>query len=83
MELLIHVGVETVKMNGDGFNLLVNEGDRVPKGQKLITFDIGKIKAAGYSTTTAVLVTNSDDYSACEASLGKAGKGDQIIVVKK
>ncbi|MBQ6321739.1 MAG: PTS glucose transporter subunit IIA [Lachnospiraceae bacterium] len=83
MELLIHVGVDTVKMNGDGFNLLVNEGDRVTKGQKLITFDIGKIKAAGYSTTTAVLVTNSDDYSACEASLGKAGKGDQIIVVKK
>ena len=83
MELLIHVGVDTVKMNGDGFNLLVAEGDKVRKGQKLITFDIGKIKAAGYSTTTAVLVTNSDDYSACEASLGKAGKGDQIIVVKK
>lgn len=62
MEVLIHVGVDTVKMNGDGFTLLVSEGDKVKAGQKLITFDIEKIRAAGYPATTAVLLTNSEDY---------------------
>lgn len=62
MEVLIHVGIDTVNMKGDGFELLVSEGDKVKTGQKLMTFDIEKIKAAGYSTTTAVLLTNSDDY---------------------
>ncbi|MDE5696818.1 MAG: glucose PTS transporter subunit IIA [Lachnospiraceae bacterium] len=62
MEVLIHVGIDTVNMNGDGFELFVSEGDKVKAGQKLLTFDIAKIKAAGYSTTTAVLLTNSDDY---------------------
>ena len=62
MELLIHVGVDTVNMAGDGFEMYVGEGDAVKAGQKLISFDIEKIKAAGYSPTTAVLLTNSDDY---------------------
>ena len=61
-ELLIHVGVDTVEMNGDGFNTLVSEGDQVKKGQKLMEFDIGKIKAAGHPDTVVVLLTNSDDY---------------------
>ncbi|MBR3539026.1 MAG: PTS glucose transporter subunit IIA [Eubacterium sp.] len=61
-ELLIHVGVDTVEMNGDGFNTLVNEGDQVKKGQKLMEFDIEKIKAAGHPDTVVVLLTNSDDY---------------------
>ncbi|MCR5202512.1 MAG: glucose PTS transporter subunit IIA [Lachnospiraceae bacterium] len=62
MELLIHVGVDTVNMQGDGFEIFVKEGQKVKKGDKLITFDIDKIKAAGYSPTTAVLLTNSDDF---------------------
>ena len=62
MEVLIHVGIDTVNMHGDGFKIFVSEGEKVKAGQKLITFDISKIKAAGYSTTTAVLLTNSDDY---------------------
>ncbi len=62
MEVLIHVGVDTVNMHGDGFEIFVSEGDKVTKGQKLIKFNISKIKAAGYSPTTAVLLTNSDDY---------------------
>ncbi|MDO5551056.1 MAG: glucose PTS transporter subunit IIA [Lachnospiraceae bacterium] len=61
-ELLIHVGVDTVKMNGDGFELLIKQGDSVTMGQKLLRFDIKKIQAAGYSTTTAVLIANSDQY---------------------
>ena len=62
MELLIHVGVDTVKMNGDGFETLVNEGDTVKAGTPLIRFDRNKIKAAGYRDTVVVLLTNSDDY---------------------
>lgn len=62
MELLIHVGLDTVKMKGEGFKANVAEGDKVEKGQLLISFDIDKINKAGYSTTTAVLLTNSDDY---------------------
>lgn len=72
MEVLIHVGIDTVNMNGDGFELFVSEGDKVKAGQKLMTFDIAKIKAAGYSTTTAVLLTNSDDYP--EFKIVKTGK---------
>ena len=61
MELLIHVGVDTVNMNGDGFECLVAEGDAVKAGQPLIRFSLDKIKAAGYNNTVAVLLTNSDD----------------------
>ncbi len=66
MELLIHVGVDTVAMNGDGFECLVHEGDQVKAGQPLIRFSREKIKAAGYSDTVAVLLTNSDDLDGVE-----------------
>ena len=61
-ELLIHVGIDTVKMEGDGFECFVSEGDQVKAGDRLIAFNIDKIKAAGFSPITAVLLTNSDDY---------------------
>ena len=66
MEMLIHVGVDTVNMKGDGFTCLVKEGDAVKAGQPLIIFDRAKIKAAGYSDTVAVLLTNSDDLEGVE-----------------
>ncbi len=66
MEMLIHVGVDTVNMKGDGFTCLVKEGDEVKAGQPLIIFDRAKIKAAGYSDTVAVLLTNSDDLEGVE-----------------
>ena len=66
MEMLIHVGVDTVNMKGDGFTCLVKEGDAVKAGQPLIRFDRKKIKAAGYSDTVAVLLTNSDDLEEVE-----------------
>ena len=61
-ELLIHVGIDTVEMKGDGFKPFVKEGDEVKKGQKILEFDIDKIKAAGHPDTVVVLLTNSDDY---------------------
>ncbi|MBQ7755303.1 MAG: PTS glucose transporter subunit IIA [Clostridia bacterium] len=66
MELLIHVGVDTVNMQGDGFECLVAEGDAVKLGQPLIRFSREKIKAAGYSDTVAVLLTNSEDLEGVE-----------------
>ena len=83
MELLIHVGVDTVKLDGDGFTVLVSEGDKVKAGQNLMTFDICKIKAAGYSTTAAVLLTNSDDYQSCNVvKTGMAKQMEKIVTVE-
>ena len=61
-ELLIHIGVDTVEMNGDGFHCYVSEGETVKKGAPLISFDIDKIKAAGHDTTVSVVVSNSDEF---------------------
>ena len=82
MELLIHVGINTVAMEGDSFELFCAEGDKVKAGQKLMTFDIEKIKKAGYSTTTAVLVTNSDDYSGLDIKEGACEPLDCVITCK-
>ncbi len=84
MELLIHIGVDTVKMKGDGFTVLVSEGDKVKAGQRLMTFDISKIKAAGYSPTSAVLLTNSDEYSSCTVvKTGRTKQMEKTIAVDK
>lgn len=83
MEVLIHVGVDTVNMKGDGFELLVSEGEKVKAGQKLIGFDMEKIKAAGYSTTTAVLLTNSDDYPGFQVlKYGRTDKMEKLFTVE-
>lgn len=62
-ELLIHVGMDTVQLKGEYFTAHVKDGDHVKKGQLLLTFDIEKIKEAGYEITTPFIVTNSDAYS--------------------
>ena len=62
-ELLIHVGMDTVQLKGEYFKAHVKDGDHVKKGQLLLTFDIEKIKEAGYEITTPFIVTNSDAYS--------------------
>lgn len=61
-ELLIHIGMDTVQLNGEGFEAHVKEGDQVKKGQLLISFDKELIEGKGYSLETPVLITNSDDY---------------------
>ncbi len=62
-EILIHVGMDTVKMNGDGFNPKKNQGDKVKKGELLLEFDIDKIKKAGYPVTTPVIISNTDNFA--------------------
>ena len=62
MEVLIHVGVDTVNMNGDGFESFVKQDDVVKKGQKLLTFDRKKIKEAGHPDTVIVALTNGAEF---------------------
>lgn len=82
MEVLIHVGVDTVKMKGDGFTLFVSEGEKVRAGQKLMTFDMEKIRANGYPATSAVLLTNSDDYSSCRIlKTGMTKQMEKIVTI--
>jgi len=63
MELLIHIGIDTVMLDGKGFNSLVNDGDLVEIGTPLLEFDLNLISSSGYETTTLVLITNSATYS--------------------
>ena len=79
-ELLIHVGIDTVSMNGDGFQLHVKEGDRVHLGDKLITFDPEKIKAAGHPTTTAFLVTDPGDFAPSFETNVDAQAGRTVVI---
>lgn len=82
MEMLIHVGVDTVKMQGEGFEVLVSEGDTVKAGQRLMTFSIDKIKESGFSTTTAVLLNNSDDYENFKViKTGSIKKSEPVITI--
>ena len=83
VELLIHVGIDTVGMNGDGFRSHIKEGQTVKKGDLLLTIDLEKIKAAGHPATIMVIVTNSDDLSSVEASASdKLMPGDQLMLLK-
>jgi len=63
MEILIHIGIDTVALEGKGFKSLVNDGDLVKVGTPLSEFDLNLISSSGYETTTLVLVTNSSAYS--------------------
>lgn len=84
MEVLIHVGIDTVNMKGDGFEAFVSAGDKVKAGQKLLTFDLNKIRAAGYSTTTAVLVANSFMYPQFVVkNTGKMKRMEPVISIKE
>lgn len=83
VELLIHVGIDTVAMKGDGFQSHVKEGQTVKKGDLLLTMDLEKIKAAGHPATIMVIVTNSDDLSSVEAAAsGQLMPGDQLMRLK-
>lgn len=84
MELLVHAGVDTVEMNGDGFTNAVKEGQSVKKGDLLLTMDLGKVRAAGHPATVILAVTNSDDFAAVEAvASGHVQTGDSLLRVRK
>lgn len=84
VELLIHVGINTVELEGEYYTSKVAGGDYVKTGQVLLTFDKEAISKAGYDVTTAVLVTNPDNYSkVCVEKTGAAAALDKIITVEK
>ncbi len=83
VELLIHVGVDTVEMKGDGFKSHIKEGQTVKKGELLLTIDLDKIKAAGHPATIMTAITNSDDLTSVEAAAsGRLKPGDPIMRLK-
>ena len=82
-EILIHVGIDTVTMNGEGFEQKVSQGDKVKAGDILGTFEIEKIAAAGLDDTTMVIVTNTADYASVTPVAEKTvAKGDAVIELK-
>ena len=81
VELLIHVGVDTVDMGGDGFKLLVKEGDHVKAGQPLIEFDPEKIRAAGHPCTTMLIVTAEGSASGIAMHTGMDVKAGETVVI--
>ena len=82
-ELLMHIGIDTVKLGGKHFTYLVNDGDKVKKGQPLIRFELEAIKAEGYPVTTTLIVCNTDDYAAVAAKAsGTVKQGDALLELK-
>ena len=82
-ELLMHIGIDTVKLGGKHFTYLVSEGDKVKKGQPLIRFELEAIKAEGYPVTTPLIVCNTDDYAAVVAKAsGTVKQGDALLELK-
>ncbi|MGN0707903.1 MAG: PTS glucose transporter subunit IIA [Faecalibacterium sp.] len=80
VKLLLHVGVDTVDMNGDGFCALVRQGQMVEKGELLLTMDLEKIRAAGHPAAVIMVVTNSKEFEAAELTAGgQISAGDPVI----
>lgn len=84
VEVLIHVGIDTVDMNGDGFTGKVREGDFVKKGQLLLTMDLNKIHAANHAATVITIITNTNNFAMVECvARGNVEKGDDILKITK
>ena len=79
-EILIHVGLETVGLNGAPFKIHCKNGDTVKKGQLLVEADLEAIKAAGLPVITPVLVCNSDEYAAFKTNIGKAVTNADVVI---
>ena len=79
-ELLIHIGMDTVSMNGDGFTKHVNEGDTIKKGTPIVSFDIDKIKAAGHDTTVSVIISNTGDFAEVEGVPAEHADLSQVVI---
>ena len=83
VELLIHLGIDTVQMNGAPFTIVVKEGDKLKKGDKIGSFDAKMITEAGYRTVTPVVVTNSDAYQSFTLTrTGSISAGDDVLTIE-
>lgn len=83
VEILLHIGIDTVKLGGQYFEAHVSDGQEVKKGDLLISFDMDKIKAAGYKVTTPIIIGNTDDYASVEpVAQNSISAGDIILKIK-
>ena len=83
VDILIHVGIDTVELNGKYFNALKEQGDKVKKGDKLLEVDFDSIKNEGYDTTVLLVITNTQEYSAVKSCEGNKTVDDTIIEIQK
>ena len=84
VEVLIHVGVDTVDMNGDGFTPRVKEGDKVKKGQLLLEMDLDKIAAAKHPAVVITVITNTDEFASVESvASGAVEPGADLLKISK
>jgi len=82
-EVLIHIGINTVELNGQYFESFVKQGEQIKAGQKLVTFEPEKIKDAGYATQVMVVVTNTASYQKITAlHEGDIKNGEQLLKLK-
>jgi PTS system glucose-specific IIA component len=81
VELIVHVGLDTIELRGAGFEKLAAEGDRVEAGQPLVRFDLEEIRAAGYDPVTPVVVTNADEHPVGDLTTGEVSAGDPLFEV--
>ena len=82
-EILLHVGIDTVKLDGKFFEAHVSDGDNIKKGDLLISFDIDGIKNAGYKVTTPMIICNTDDYKSIKKTAdGSISAGEKIIEIE-
>lgn len=84
IEVLIHVGIDTVNLKGEGFDVKVKNGDRIEEGTPLVTFDRSVIEKAGYPLVTPVIVLNADAFDTVDpVKLGPVSHGDPLLDVQK
>lgn len=81
VELLVHLGLDTIELEGKGFERLATEGERVEAGQPLVRFDLETIKSAGYDPTTPVFVSNSDEFTVDGQEAGEVRAGERLFEV--
>ena len=83
LELLIHCGIDTVKLKGEGFEPMVSSGDKVKKGEVILKFDGRLIKEKGYSITTPMVILNSDKFLISSLSSGDCHMGERIATAER
>lgn len=84
VEVLLHIGLDTVKLNGTHFTIHAEEGQQVKRGDLLLEADLEQIKAAGYDTITPIVICNTDAYAeVAKAEAESVEPGDAVIVIKK
>ena len=83
VEILVHVGLDTVELKGEGFEAHVQTGDKVKKGDLMLSVDLDAVQAAGYDIVTPIIVCNTDEYAAVEGLAGKdVVPGEDVVKIQ-